>query len=65
MTNDRACKTFTDSKFNIRANEPSDKEENIVEVGKNAGYQHFLLFPQCVQKPFSQGPENHGLFTGL
>ena len=21
--------------------------ENIVEKGENAGYQHFLLFPQC------------------
>ena len=24
--------------------------ENIVEKGKNAGYQHFLLFLQCFQK---------------
>ena len=24
--------------------------ENIVEKGENAGYQHFLLFPQCFQK---------------
>ena len=24
-----------------------DRVENIVEKGKNAGYQHFLLFPQC------------------
>ena len=23
--------------------------ENIVEKGENAGYQHFLLFPQCFQ----------------
>ena len=23
------------------------KIENIVEKGENAGYQHFLLFPQC------------------
>ena len=26
------------------------REENIVEKGENAGYQHFLLFPQCFQK---------------
>ena len=26
------------------------KVENIVEKGENAGYQHFLLFPQCFQK---------------
>ena len=24
--------------------------ENIVRKGENNGYQHFLLFPQCVQK---------------
>ena len=27
--------------------------ENIVEKEENAGYQHFLLFPQCFQKAFS------------
>ena len=26
--------------------------ENNVEKGENAGYQHFLLFPQCFQKSF-------------
>ena len=26
--------------------------ENIVEKGENAGIQHFLLSPQCFQKPF-------------
>ena len=31
-----------------------DGVENIVGIGENAGYQHFLLFPQCFQKvPFS------------
>ena len=29
---------------------PYDRVENIVGKGKNAGYQHFLLFPQCFQK---------------
>ena len=24
--------------------------ENIVGEGENAGYQHFLLFPQCFQE---------------
>ena len=24
--------------------------ENIVEKGENAGYQHFLLFPECFLK---------------
>ena len=27
-----------------------DKVENIVGKGENAGYQHFLLFPQCFQQ---------------
>ena len=27
-----------------------DKVENLVGNGENAGYQHFLLFPQCFQK---------------
>ena len=27
---------------------------NIVGKGENAGYQHFLLFPQCFQKVFFQ-----------
>ena len=26
---------------------------NIMGKGENAGYQHFLLFPQCCQMPFS------------
>ena len=25
--------------------------EHIVGKGENAGYQHFLLFPQCFQNP--------------
>ena len=27
-----------------------DREENIVGKGENAGYQHFLLFPQHFEK---------------
>ena len=30
-----------------------DRVEKIVGKGENAGYQHFLLFLQCFQKPFS------------
>ena len=30
--------------------------ENIVGKGENAGYQHFLLFPQCFQKASLSGP---------
>ena len=29
--------------------------ENIVGKGGNAGYHHFLLFPQCFQKVLFQG----------
>ena len=32
-----------------------DRIENIVGKGENAGYQHFLLFPQCFQKALSLG----------
>ena len=39
---------------NINVNEKFQfilgKVENIVGNGENAGYQHFLLFPQCFQK---------------
>ena len=28
-----------------------NRVENIVGKGENAGYQRFLLFPQCFQKP--------------
>ena len=29
----------------------SESVEKIVGKEENAGYQHFLLFPQCFQKP--------------
>ena len=29
--------------------------ENIVRKGENAGYQHILLFPQCLQRLPSPG----------
>ena len=32
-----------------------DRVENIVEKGENAGYQHFLPFPQCFTKVFFIG----------
>ena len=31
----------------------SDMTENVVGKEENAGYRHFLLFPQCFQKDFS------------
>ena len=33
----------------------SERVENIWEKGENAGYQHFLLFPKCFQKPSFSG----------
>ena len=30
----------------------SERVENIVGTGENAGNQHFLLFPRCFQKGF-------------
>ena len=32
-----------------------DRVENIAGKGENAGYQHFLLIPQCFQKAFFLG----------
>ena len=42
----------------INVNKNSDvlgMVENILGKGENAGYQHFLLFPKCFQKPLSLG----------
>ena len=50
-------KAFADDKLNapkIKISE-SERLENIVGKGENAGYQHFLLFPQCFQKPSLSG----------
>ena len=33
----------------------SERIENILGKGENAGYQHFLLFPKCLQKSSSSG----------
>ena len=35
--------------------------ENIVGKGENAGYQHFLLFPQCLQKVLFSGSLKIGI----
>ena len=45
-------KAFADDKINLVQLMISvfDRVENIVGKGENAGYQHFLLFPQCFQK---------------
>ena len=50
-------KEFADN--NINATEKLElvlgRVENIVGKGENAGYQHFLLFPQCFQKAYLLG----------
>ena len=48
-------KAFTDDKINVTEKQNSVCEENIVGKGENTGYQHFLLFPQCFQKPSVSG----------
>ena len=50
-------KAFVDDKLNVdkMTISPFDRVENSVGKGENAGYQHFLLFPQCFLKPTSLG----------
>ena len=44
-----------DNKFKVAKMRISlyDRVENTVGKGENAGYQHFLLFPQCFPKSSS------------
>ena len=46
---------FADINFVTRTIFLFDRAENTVEKGENAGYQHFLLFPQCFPKAFLPG----------
>ena len=50
-------KALADNKINVTQKQKHFLKwvENIVEKGENAGYQHFLLFPQCFLKLFFQG----------
>ena len=47
-------KAFADDKLNVIENIKVvfHRIENIAGKEENAGYQHFLLFPQCFQKAF-------------
>ena len=47
-------KVFADDQMNVTKELKFvlGREENIVGKGENAGYQHFLFFPQCFQKAF-------------
>ena len=44
-------KAFADDNLNVAHSIEFflDSVENIVGKGENAGYQHFLFFPQCFQ----------------
>ena len=57
MLDKTKLKTHADDKLNSVKMMISlfDGKENTVEKGENAGYQHFLLFPQCFTKPSSSG----------
>ena len=50
-------KLFTDDKINVTQNLKFvfRRVENSVGNGENAGYQHFLLFSNCFQKPSFSG----------
>ena len=49
-------KAFAENKFNAKMTiSLCDRVENTVGKEDNAGYQHFLLFPQCFLKPSSLG----------
>ena len=47
-------KAFADDNFNMAQIVQFffEKVENVVGKGENAGYQHFLLFPQCLLLAF-------------
>ena len=57
-------KAFADDKINVAEMKISlsDTVENNVGKGENAGYRHFLLFPQCYQKPSLLHLQNLGLY---
>ena len=38
-----------------------NRVENTVGKRENAGYQHFLIFPQCFPKPSSKGSVKVGI----
>ena len=50
-------KAFADDKLNLaeKLEFLLIRVENIVGKGENAGYQHFLLFPQCFQQASISG----------
>ena len=59
----RSVKAFADDKINVAEKLKSvlERVENIVGKGENAGFQHFLLFPQCFQKASFTGSLKVGI----
>ena len=56
-------KAFADKILNVAKmmNPFFVRVENNVGKGENAGYQHFLLFPQCFQKASFSGSSKVGI----
>ena len=56
-------KAFADDKLNVtqKLKFALGRVENIVGKEENAGYQHFLLFPQCFQKATLSGTFKVGI----
>ena len=56
-------KAFADGIINLNKKSKLvlERVENIVEKRENAGDQHFLLFPQCFQKPSHSGSLKVGI----
>ena len=56
-------KSFTDDNLNVyqKLKFAFGRVENIVGKGENAGYQCFLLSPQCFQKASSLGSLKVGI----
>ena len=54
---------FADDKINVnqKLKFVLGRIENIVGKGENAGYQHFLHFPQCFQKASHPGSLKVGI----
>ena len=52
LLNSSKLKAFADDKRNVTEKLKSVLERKIVGKGENAGYQHFLLFPQCFSTGF-------------
>ena len=56
-------KAFADNKLNVDKMTISvlDRVENTEGKVENAGYQHFLVFPQCFPEPSSLGSLKVGI----